>query len=102
MNKAELENKNKQQVIDYIYMNNNDKIWSVLYEDFINNESDFADVYKLDSHKNKIYVSIVQIDTVLKEDRENGHNYIEYSSTFEEAQRWAIETLQTKANLKLS
>ncbi len=100
MKKEELKNKNKQQIIDYIYMNNIDKIWSVLYEDFINNESDFADVYILDPSKYKIYVSIVQIDTVEKSKSDGGNNYIEYFATFKEAQKWAIETLQAKANLK--
>ena len=104
MKLKELENRTKQDAIIYIYINakDNDKIWSVLYEDFMNNESDFADIYKLDSSKQKNYVSIVQIETTLKEGRENEYNYIEYFSTFNDAQKWAIETLQAKASLNIN
>jgi len=104
MTKLELINKTEEEINNYIYYRNQtgrfetERVWNVAYNKYQDcpkplseyRTSEWADIWHLDDTKN--YLSIV---TVIE------NYYIEYSSTFEEAQRWVIETLQTKASLKL-
>lgn len=95
MNKYSLMYLKKEEIIDYIYHSkkvsrDNEVIWAVLYENFINDNGEWADIFMLDD--TKTYLAII----ATLEDY-----YIKYFHTFEEAQKWAIETLQTKANFKV-
>ena len=96
MIKYSLKNKSIDEIWAYIYEEDNDdfgeddRLWTVLMTNFSNEDWGWADMWYLDDTEQYL----VTVNSY-------GKYYIEYLNTFEAAQRWAIETLQTKANFKV-
>lgn len=96
MIKYSLKNKTEEEIWAYIYDEDNhvfgedDRLWTVLMSNFNNETWGWADMWYLDDTEQYL----VTVNSY-------GEYYIFILNTFEEAQKWAIETLQTKANFKV-
>ena len=99
MIKYSLKNKTEEEIWAYIYDEDNDvcgerdRIWTVLMENFMTEdfgEGSWADMFYLDDTETYLVIASLPNEW-----------HLEYLNTFEEAQKWAIETLQAKANFKV-
>ncbi len=99
MIKYSLKNKTKEEIWAYIYDEDNDvcgeddRIWTVLMTNFMvfrDDTGEWADIFYLDDTEQYLVIASLSNEW-----------HLEYLNTFEEAQRWALETLQAKANFKV-